>query len=268
MARSRSCQRAAASHRPRRNGYGHALPRMTGSTPTPKPWIVAIAPYVPGRSTTDDGRKVIKLSSNENPLGTSPAGERRVRGAGGDLERYPDAGATELREAIGGKLRARSGADHLRHRIGRGAAPRRRRLCRAGRRGPLRPLRLRGLRDRRAPRRRRAGRGARHGLCDRRRRAARRGHRARRASSSSPIRTTRPAPTRRARRSRGCTPALPDRLLLVVDQAYAEYLDAGGRRRRARAGARRHANVLVTRTFSKIHGLAAERIGWGYGRRA
>ena len=29
--------------------------------------------------------------------------------------------------------------------------------------------------------------------------------------------------------------------------------------------ARQHPNVLVTRTFSKIHGLAAERIGWGYG---
>ncbi|MGN6620277.1 MAG: histidinol-phosphate transaminase, partial [Sphingomonas sp.] len=41
---------------------------MTG--PTPKPWIMGIAPYVPGRSTTDDGRKVAKLSSNENPLGT------------------------------------------------------------------------------------------------------------------------------------------------------------------------------------------------------
>ncbi|NWM20082.1 histidinol-phosphate transaminase, partial [Escherichia coli] len=37
-------------------------------SPRPKPWIMEIAPYVPGRSTTDDGRKVSKLSSNENPL--------------------------------------------------------------------------------------------------------------------------------------------------------------------------------------------------------
>ena len=52
--------------------------------------------------------------------------------------------------------------------------------------------------------------------------------------------------------------------MLVLDQAYAEYLlpeeDDGGLEL-----ARTQANVLVTRTFSKIHGLAAERIGWGYG---
>lgn len=43
--------------------------------PEPISWVQAIAPYVPGRATTADGRKVIKLSANENPLGTS---ERRA----------------------------------------------------------------------------------------------------------------------------------------------------------------------------------------------
>ena len=56
---------------------------------------------------------------------------------------------------------------------------------------------------------------------------------------------------------------LPDHVLLVLDQAYAEYLeddeDDGGL-----ALAMSASNVLVTRTFSKIFGLAAERIGWGY----
>ena len=56
---------------------------------------------------------------------------------------------------------------------------------------------------------------------------------------------------------------LPAHVLLVLDQAYAEYLDAadddGGMDL-----AKSASNVLVTRTFSKIHGLAAERIGWGY----
>ncbi len=57
---------------------------------------------------------------------------------------------------------------------------------------------------------------------------------------------------------------LPRDCLLVVDQAYAEYLrddeDDG-----MFALARSEPNVLVTRTFSKIFGLAGERIGWGYG---
>ena len=53
-------------------------------------------------------------------------------------------------------------------------------------------------------------------------------------------------------------------VMLVVDQAYAEYIDEADDDG-AFALARDHANVFVTRTFSKIHGLAAERIGWGYG---
>ena len=57
---------------------------------------------------------------------------------------------------------------------------------------------------------------------------------------------------------------LPRDCLLVIDQAYTEYLDPqdedGGLEL-----ARAQPNVIVTRTFSKIFGLAAGRIGWGYG---
>jgi histidinol-phosphate aminotransferase len=57
------------------------------TAPVPKPWIMAIAPYTPGRSTTDDGRKVVKLSSNENPLGTSPAARAAFAAEARELER-------------------------------------------------------------------------------------------------------------------------------------------------------------------------------------
>jgi histidinol-phosphate aminotransferase len=53
-------------------------------------------------------------------------------------------------------------------------------------------------------------------------------------------------------------------VMLVVDQAYAEYLDAGDDDG-ALELAKTQPNVIITRTFSKIFGLAAERIGWGYG---
>jgi histidinol-phosphate aminotransferase len=55
---------------------------------------------------------------------------------------------------------------------------------------------------------------------------------------------------------------LPATCLLVLDGAYAEYADGhdGGA---ALAGARD--NVLMTRTFSKIHGLGGLRVGWAYG---
>ena len=70
------------------------------SAPQAKPWIMGIAPYIPGRSTTDDGRRVAKLSSNENPLGTSEAARAAFASAATSLERYPDASATELREVL------------------------------------------------------------------------------------------------------------------------------------------------------------------------
>ncbi|HJO65796.1 MAG TPA: histidinol-phosphate transaminase, partial [Sphingomonas sanguinis] len=71
------------------------------TAPEPISWVKAIAPYVPGRATTDDGRKVAKLSSNENPLGTSEKARAAFAAAAAHLERYPDAGATALRQAIG-----------------------------------------------------------------------------------------------------------------------------------------------------------------------
>lgn len=59
-----------------------------------------IAPYVPGKSKTDDGRSVVKLSSNENPFGTADSVREAFRSATDCLERYPDSAAPELREAI------------------------------------------------------------------------------------------------------------------------------------------------------------------------
>ena len=53
-------------------------------------------------------------------------------------------------------------------------------------------------------------------------------------------------------------------VLLVLDEAYAEYATAAGLRVGVRAGARTRENVVVTRTFSKIYGLASLRLGWCY----
>jgi histidinol-phosphate aminotransferase len=57
---------------------------------------------------------------------------------------------------------------------------------------------------------------------------------------------------------------LPADVLLVIDQAYAEYL-VGGQDDLGLALAKEHANVLVTRTFSKAFGMAGERVGWATG---
>jgi len=57
--------------------------------------------------------------------------------------------------------------------------------------------------------------------------------------------------------------ALPPQALLVLDAAYAEYVRAPGYEAGA-ALVRARDNVVMLRTFSKIHGLAALRVGWGY----
>jgi histidinol-phosphate aminotransferase len=70
--------------------------------PEPRPGVLEIEAYVPGKSAAEGVAKIHKLSSNETPLGPSPKAMAAVREAG-HLELYPDGSATALREAIAGR---------------------------------------------------------------------------------------------------------------------------------------------------------------------
>lgn len=233
------------------------------TVPNPKQWIMDIAPYVPGRSATDDGRKVAKLSSNENPLGTSVAAGAAFVAHKVDLARYPDASAAALREAIARKYDldpARviygTGSDEILHLVaGAYAGPGDEVIqVRYGFAVYEIATRRVGATLITAP--------AKDYATDVDAILAAVTPRTRIvfvANPNNPTSTFVPA-SEIAR----LHAALPDDVMLVIDQAYAEYLDPadddGGLRL-----AKDAPNVLVTRTFSKIHGLAAERIGWGYG---
>jgi histidinol-phosphate aminotransferase len=230
--------------------------------PRPKSWIMDIAPYIPGRSTTDDGRKVAKLSSNENPLGTSPAARAAFASAADSLERYPDASGAIVREAIA----ARFGLDPARIIYGNGSDEILH-LAAGAFAGPGDEVifvrygfavyeiaaRRVGATPVIAPDRDYATDVDAILAC-----VSERTRVVYVANPNNPTGTFAP----RAEIAR-LHAALPPTVLLVLDQAYAEYLadedDDGGLELAATAS-----NVLVTRTFSKIHGLAAERIGWGY----
>ena len=69
--------------------------------PIPRSGVLDIAPYVPGRHAAPHAGKVFKLSSNETPLGPSPAVGQAIAQAADRLELYPDGSAAKLREAIG-----------------------------------------------------------------------------------------------------------------------------------------------------------------------
>lgn len=70
-------------------------------SPTPKPGLLDISPYVGGRAAVAGVAKVFKLSSNESPLGPSPAALAALQQATSSLALYPEGSALVLREAIG-----------------------------------------------------------------------------------------------------------------------------------------------------------------------
>src|SRR5919202_2312529 len=74
---------------------------MSQDRPMPRPGVLAIEPYVPGKAKAPFAGRVHKLSSNETPLGPSPAAREAYRANAAELELYPDGSAAELREAIG-----------------------------------------------------------------------------------------------------------------------------------------------------------------------
>ncbi|KKC35845.1 histidinol-phosphate aminotransferase [Devosia epidermidihirudinis] len=68
--------------------------------PKPQPGILDISPYVPGKSGAP-GSKVVKLSSNESPLGASPKAIEAFRSVADRLDIYPEGSSKILREALG-----------------------------------------------------------------------------------------------------------------------------------------------------------------------
>lgn len=70
-------------------------------------YVRGIAPYQPGKPISElaremglDEKKIIKLASNENPLGLSPRAKAAIEAAINDLARYPDGNAFELKTAL------------------------------------------------------------------------------------------------------------------------------------------------------------------------
>lgn len=232
------------------------------NAPRPKPWIEAIHAYIPGKSAGADGRPLVKLSANENPLGTSPAAiAARANAVVPSL--YPDPDSTALRTALGDQY----GIDPARIVCGTGSGELL--AIAAGTfAGPgdeaiyvrygfsLYDIVIRrcGATPVIAP-------DADYGtdvdallalVTDRTRVVFL-------ANPNNPTGSFLPK-GEVARLHTG----LPSDVLLVLDQAYAEYVapeDDDG----ALALAAAHSNVLVTRTFSKAYGLAGERVGWATG---
>ncbi|MCF1484329.1 MULTISPECIES: histidinol-phosphate transaminase [Rhizobium/Agrobacterium group] len=235
----------------------------TMNQPVPRPGILDIAAYVPGKEHAPGVAKVFKLSSNETPLGPSPKAIEAFKAGAANLELYPDGQAVKLREAIASahglnpaNILCGNGSDEL---LGL--------LCHV----------YLGTGDEAVI--------TEHGFLVYRIQIM--------AAGATPVTVKEQdcrvdvdailaAVTDKTRMVfianpgnptgtyvpgvdiRRLVSGLPKHVLLVLDAAYAEYV----RRNDYEAGLEivsENRNVVMTRTFSKIHGLAALRIGWMYG---
>ncbi len=230
--------------------------------PRPRPGILEIEPYVGGKAEVAGAVPAIKLSANESALGPSPRAVEAYREAASSLHRYPDGGCTALRAAIGrrfnldpARIVCGAGSDELIALLVRAyAGPGDEILM--SRHGFL-MYKLAALaagahpvlapeRDLRADVEALLARvTSRTRICFL-------------ANPNNPTGSYLSAEELAALRSR-----LPEDVLLVVDAAYAEFVEAADYSD-GLALARAHDNVIMTRTFSKLFGLAALRLGWMY----
>lgn len=230
--------------------------------PAPRPGILDIAPYVGGESSVPGLNRIIKLASNESALGPSPRALEAFREAAASLHRYPDGGCLALRRALGerfdldpARIVCGAGSDELLGLLARAYV------------GPgdetlytehgflIYPIATRaaGALPRAIPERdlrtdvdavlAAAGPATRIVFL---------------ANPNNPTGTYLPAAEMRRLRE-----GLPEGVLLVIDAAYAEYVDADD----YSCGfdlVDAFGSVVVTRTFSKIYGLGGARLGWAY----
>ncbi|MBL4792550.1 histidinol-phosphate transaminase [Citromicrobium bathyomarinum] len=234
---------------------------MKSTAPQPKPYILDIAPYVPGKSKGADGRTLVKLSANENPLGSSAAA-RAALGAAPDMATYPDPDSTALRAALGGlhaidpaRIVCGTGSDELLNLAAQAFAGAGDEVLMPRFSFSVYPIAARrvGATPVEAE--------AKDFGADVDALLARVTERTRVVFIANPNNPTGTyLPHSEIERLHD---GLPGEVLLVLDQAYAEYLPDEGAPGLALADEAE--NVLVTRTFSKIFGLASARVGWATG---
>ncbi len=236
--------------------------RFTASSPQPRPGILAVTPYTPGKASADGVANPVKLSANENILGFSPAARAAFAEAASQLNLYPDGRGTALRQAIcerhglePERLILGCGTDEIfalinqvylepgdnivQGEYGFGAYA-------IGARGNGGEVKLAKEPDYRIDV---------DELLDQ---VDERTRIVFVANPGNPTGTIiGEAQIRRLHEG------LPPSVLLVLDGAYAEFVTEPGYSDGLDL-ARNAGNIVVTHTFSKLHGLAALRVGWAY----
>ena len=228
----------------------------------PRPGILDIKPYVPGKSSVSGYLNARKLSANESALGPSPYAIEAYQAAAHSLYRYPDGGAVLLRDALAAhyeldesRIVCGAGSDELLYNLARAYAGPGDEVLYSQHGFSIYPIvaLCAGATPVTAPE---SNLTANVDAL-----LARVTENTKIVFLANPNNPTGSyISTKEMTRLRA---GLRDTTLLVIDSAYAEYVlknDYSAGIELVDAGE----NTVMTRTFSKIYGLASLRLGWGY----
>jgi histidinol-phosphate aminotransferase len=235
--------------------------------PKPRKHIPSIMPYPPGKPIEEVQREygldsVIKLASNENPIGPSPRAVKAMREAAAEMHMYPDGNGFYLKQALAKKHRQKpesivlaNGSDEITDMIATAYI------------GPSENVvvsqhdfisyklaaMMVGAKCKEVPLRDwRADLGAMLKVIDAKTKLVCI------ANPSNPI-----GSMVSRKELEAFLAKVPEGVLVLLDEAYAEYVSARAYPNGLRL-LKRHPNLIVTRTFSKAYGLAGLRIGYGF----
>ena len=228
----------------------------------PRPGIMEIAPYVPGEAKIAGHANPAKLAANENALGPGADAISAYRDGADSLHRYPDSGAATLTQAIANahgldasRIVCGAGSDEILALLGRAYAGPGDEVLYTTHGFLMYPIIARsvGATPVQAPEKDLIANvdNLLAAVTGKTRIVFL-------ANPNNPTGTMIPGTELRRLRA-----GLPDNALLVIDAAYAEYVDDPAYEDGA-ALVDNGQNTVMTRTFSKIHGLAALRLGWCY----
>ena len=230
-------------------------------------YVRAIAPYQPGKPIAELARElgleessIIKLASNENPLGVSPLARRAIEAAIADLARYPDGNGFELRQALSRRLGVApeclvlgNGSNDVLEMAARAFLAPGLQAVYSQHAFAVYPLAVQSAGA--------AGvevlaRDYGHDLAAMGRAITQKTRIVFIANPNNPTGTM-----VRGRELEDFIAALPREVLVVLDEAYNEYLP-DDLRPDSIGLLKRYRNLVVTRTFSKVYGLAGLRVGY------
>jgi histidinol-phosphate aminotransferase len=232
-------------------------------------YIRDIAPYQPGKPISELAREmglaeagIIKLASNESPLGVSPLARRAIEKCLAELSRYPDGNGFELKDALSRRHRVATerivlgnGSNDVLEMAGRALLAPGLEAVYSQHAFAVYPLVVQavGASGIEVP-----ARDYGHDLTAMQRALTPKTRLVFIANPNNPTGTLVPA-----RELEAFIAALPREVLVVLDEAYNEYLEPGVKSD-SMAWLERFPNLVVTRTFSKVYGLAGLRVGYAF----